>query len=144
MWWNRPGLNQRRPDFQSGALPVELRFQVGWMTGFEPAIGGTTIRCLTAWLHPPGLVRTEELEPPTHALKGRCSTAELCPHIWRSAQNSNLIPRLQYDPLSRRSLDLPGSRSIYALFVERRFCVCYNQFRILELGKCALMQRVYK
>ena len=21
------------------------------MTGFEPAIGGTTIRCLTAWLH---------------------------------------------------------------------------------------------
>ena len=28
-WWNRLGLNQRRPDFQSGALPTELRFHVG-------------------------------------------------------------------------------------------------------------------
>ena len=37
---------------------------------------------------------------------------ELCPHIWRSAQNSNLIPKFQYDPRSPRSPDLPGSRSI--------------------------------
>ena len=48
IWWNRPGLNQRRPDFQSGAqpsaksrfavasgmlaaarIPAELRFHVG-------------------------------------------------------------------------------------------------------------------
>ena len=28
IWWNRPGLNQRRPDFQSGALPTELRFHI--------------------------------------------------------------------------------------------------------------------
>ena len=27
-WWNRLGLNQRRPDFQSGALPTELRFHI--------------------------------------------------------------------------------------------------------------------
>ena len=24
-----------------------------WMTGIEPAMGGATIRRLTAWLHPP-------------------------------------------------------------------------------------------
>ena len=29
IWWNRLELNQRRPDFQSGALPAELRFHVG-------------------------------------------------------------------------------------------------------------------
>ena len=28
-WWNRLELNQRRPDFQSGALPTELRIHVG-------------------------------------------------------------------------------------------------------------------
>ena len=26
---------------------------MGWMTGFEPATAGTTIRCSTAELHPP-------------------------------------------------------------------------------------------
>ena len=39
---------------------------------------------------------------------------------------------LQYDPLSRRSPDLLGSRSIYTEFVEEYSELCYNQLRILE------------
>ena len=71
-------MNLRRPDFQSGALPTELRFRgmnegsrtpnrlirnqllypielhsyVAGAVGFEPTNGGVRDRCLTAWLHP--------------------------------------------------------------------------------------------
>ena len=84
----------------------------------------------------PYVVGATGLEPATTRLKGGCSKpTELRSHMWRSAQNSNLIPIAQYDPLSRRSPGLPGSRSIYTSFVEEYFEVCYNQLRILEFDK---------
>ena len=63
----------------------------------------------------PCVVGATGFEPATTRLKVGCSNpTELRSHIiWRSAQNSNLIPITQYDPLSRRSPDLPGSRSMY-------------------------------
>ena len=63
----------------------------------------------------PCVVGATGFEPATTRLKVGCSNpTELRSHIiWRSAQNSNLIPITQYDPLSRRSPGLPGSRSMY-------------------------------
>ena len=43
-WWFRPESNQRHEDFQSSALPTELRNQMAVWTGLEPATSAVTGR----------------------------------------------------------------------------------------------------
>ena len=43
-WWFRAESNHRQEDFQSSALPTELRNHMAVRTGIEPAIFAVTVR----------------------------------------------------------------------------------------------------
>ena len=51
-WWSRSESNQRHKDFQSFALPTELRDHLVAGEGFEPTTFGLWARRATRLLHP--------------------------------------------------------------------------------------------
>ena len=67
-WWFRPESNQRHEDFQSSALPTELRNQLAVWTGLEPATSAVTGRHSNQLNYQTILVAGEGFEPTTFGL----------------------------------------------------------------------------
>ena len=67
-WWFRAESNHRHEDFQSSALPTELRNQLAVWTGLEPATSAVTGRHSNQLNYQTILVAGEGFEPTTFGL----------------------------------------------------------------------------
>ena len=67
-WWFRAESNHRHEDFQSSALPTELRNHLAVWTGLEPATSAVTGRHSNQLNYQTILVAGEGFEPTTFGL----------------------------------------------------------------------------